>query len=271
MSIDPEIAVGASLGVREFEWSASDVMLYHLALGATELRYAFEPRLTVLPTFGIVAPTFHMSEPPAVVFPGIDIDLADTLHGSQRITVHAPLPTSGKARATGRIADVYDKGSAAVIVTEYEVADFDGTPLYTMSAEIFARGHGGFGGHRGPSARTTTPDGSPDAVLVTETLPQQALWYQLCGDRNPLHVDPEFAARAGFPRPILHGLCTYGMVYKSIVDHLGTSVPHYQARFAGVVFPGDTLTTRLWGDRFETSVDDRLVLTGSIGAAPTPA
>lgn len=271
MSIDPEIAVGASLGVREFEWSSTDVILYHLALGATELRYAFEPQLTVLPTFGIVAPTFHMTAPPVVVFPGIDIDLADTLHGSQQITAHNPLPTNGKARATGRIADVYDKGSAAVVVTEHEVADLAGTPLYTMRSEIFARGHGGFGGHRGPSARTTAPDGPPDAVLVTETLPQQALWYQLCGDRNPLHVDPEFAARAGFPRPILHGLCTYGMVYKSIVDHAGEPVSEFQARFAGVVFPGDTLRTRLWGSRFETYVDDRLVLTGSAGTAPAPA
>ncbi|MEV6609456.1 MaoC/PaaZ C-terminal domain-containing protein [Kutzneria sp. NPDC051319] len=267
MSIDPEIAVGASLGVREFEWAASDVILYHLALGATELKYAFEPQLTVLSTFGIVAPTFHVTEPPAVVFPGIDIDLADTLHGSQQITVHAPLPTSGKARATGRIADVYDKGSAAVIVTEYEVADLDGPPLYTMRSEIFARGHGGFGGNRGPSARSTLPDGPPDAVLVTQTLPQQALWYQLCGDRNPLHVDPEFAARAGFPRPILHGLCTYGMVYKSIVDHLGSAVPEFQARFAGVVLPGDTLSTRLWDGRFETSVADRPVLTGAYNIA----
>ncbi|MFI9384932.1 MaoC/PaaZ C-terminal domain-containing protein [Kutzneria sp. NPDC052558] len=271
MSIDPEIAVGASLGVREFEWSASDVILYHLALGATELRYAFEPQLTVLPTFGIVAPTFHATEPPAVVFPGIDIDLASTLHGSQQITVHNPLPVNGKARACGRIADVYDKGSAAVIVTEYEVADPAGTPLYTMRGEIFARGHGGFGGQRGPSARTTAPDGPPDTELVTETLPQQALWYQLCGDRNPLHVDPEFAARAGFPRPILHGLCTYGMVYKSIVDYLGTAVPEFQARFAGVVFPGDTLRTKLWGGRFETYVDDRLVLTGAAGTPAAPA
>jgi acyl dehydratase len=108
-------------------------------------------------------------------------------------------------------------------------------------------------------------------VLVTETLPQQALWYQLCGDRNPLHVDPEFAARAGFPRPILHGLCTYGMVYKSIVDHTGDVVSDFQARFAGVVFPGDTLRTRLWGSRFETYVDDRLVLTGAAGTAAAPA
>jgi acyl dehydratase len=91
----------------------------------------------------------------------------------------------------------------------------------------------------------------------------------LCGDRNPLHVDPEFAARAGFPKPILHGLCTYGMVYKSIVDHIGAPLPRFQARFAGVVFPGDTLRTRLWGERFATYVDDRLVLTGSVPPAGT--
>ena len=261
MSIDADVAIGASLGSREFSWSASDVILYHLALGAGELCYTYEQQLRVLPTFAVVAPTFHQTEPPKVSFPGIEIDLAATLHGAQELVVHGEIPVAGSARMTGRIADVYDKGSAAVIVTEYS------TPLFTTRSEIFARGQGGFGGHRGPSARFTPPSGAPDAVLVTPTSPRQALWYQLCGDRNPLHVDPEFAAMAGFARPILHGLCTYGMVYKALVDHLGRPVTTYRARFAGVVFPGETLRTHLWstpdGHVFTTMVDDRPVLTGT--------
>jgi acyl dehydratase len=141
----------------------------------------------------------------------------------------------------------------------------DGTPLWTTTSSIFARGEGGFGGERGPSGRGEPPGRAPDAVLVTPTVPQQALWYRLLGDRNPLHSDPAFAAGAGFPRPILHGLCTYGMVCKAVVDDVldgdVTRVASYGVRFAGVVFPGETLRTAVWRDgdrlRLVTTVDER--------------
>src|SRR3954452_7506309 len=118
MPIDPSVAIGADLGVTKFEWSSTDVLLYHLALGAStsDLGYVLEDRLKVLPTFGVVAPNFRTFEPPAVTFPGIEIDLAKVLHGTQSITVHAPLPAEGQAVAHGRIADVWDKEKAAVIV-----------------------------------------------------------------------------------------------------------------------------------------------------------
>ncbi|GAA0638817.1 MaoC/PaaZ C-terminal domain-containing protein [Kutzneria viridogrisea] len=267
MPIDPNTAVGAALPSTEFAWTASDVLLYHLALGATELRYTYERDLCVLPTFALVAPTLHATEPPRVRFPGIEVDLAAALHGAQELLVHRPIPVTGQARSTGRIAEVQDKGSAAVIITEHETTDLAGDPLFTTRSSIFVRGEGGFGGPRGTSAPTAPPTGNPEHVLVTPTLPQQALLYRLCGDRNPLHVDPEFAATAGFPAPILHGLCTYGMVCKSIVDSILPGLRRFQARFAGVVLPGDTLRTALWptesGVRFSTSVDDRVVLTGA--------
>ena len=257
MPIDPTVAIGADLGETRFSWTTSDVLLYHLALGAgasptdpAELAFVLEDRLCVLPTFGVVAPGFRTFEPPAVRFPGIDVDLSKVLHGTQSITVGGPLPASGAAVARSRIADVWDKGKAAVIVQETTVVDAAGTPLWTTSSSIFARGEGGFGGHRGPSTSVAVPDRAPDRVIETPTLPQQALLYRLCGDRNPLHADPEFAARAGFERPILHGLCTYGIVCKSVVDSMldgdVTRVASFATKFAGVVFPGETLRIRVW-------------------------
>ena len=272
MPIDPSVALGATLPEQEFAWTASDVLLYHLALGAgapptapRELSYATENGLQVLPTFAVVAATLHETEPPRVSYPGIEIELARVLHGSQRVEVHRPIPTAGKATAMVRVADVWDKGSAAVVVTETSVRDLDDSPLWTATSSIFARGEGGFGGERGPSTALPPPDRAPDVVIETPTLPQQALLYRLLGDRNPLHSDPQFAAAAGFPAPILHGLATYGIVCKALVDSLlGGDVTRMRAfgvRFTGVVYPGETLRTSAWrdGSRYivTTTVADR--------------
>jgi acyl dehydratase len=259
MPIDPQLAIGAELGEVSFSWSSSDVMLYHLALGAgtdpvdpRELRYAYERDLRVLPTFATVAATFHATEAPRVSFPGVEIDLAKVVHGTQSVTAHRPIPVAGKATARTRIADVQDKGKAAVIIQETTTLDEHGSPLWTSRSSIFAKGEGGFGGERGSSDRVELPDREPDTVLDTPTLPQQALLYRLCGDRNPLHVDPEFAGAAGFDVPILHGLCTYGVVAKAVTDAVldgdVTRVGTFSAKFAGVVLPGETLRTRIWED-----------------------
>jgi acyl dehydratase len=268
MPIDVAVAVGAELPEIKFAWSQSDVLLYHLALGATELRYVYEQGLRVLPTFGVVAPRFHETAAPVVSFPGVDIDLARVLHGTQEITVHGPLPSEGEAVLRTRIADVWDKGKAAVIVQESTAVAPDGTALYTTRSSIFARGEGGFGGDRGPSGKVEVPSREPDFVIETPTLPQQAYLYRLCGDRNPLHADPEFARLAGFDQPILHGLCTYGVVCKAVVDAVldgPEQVRSFGAKFAGVVYPGETLTTRVWRD------GPRLVLTTSAGDRPVLA
>jgi acyl dehydratase len=265
MPIDPNLAIGAELPSHDLAWTASDVLLYHLAVGAgpADLRYVYERDLRVLPTFAVVAPTLRDTAPPVLTMPGIDVDLAAALHGRQELTVHRPLPVDGKAHTRSVVADVQDKGSAAVIVVETRAADPAGEPLFTNRTTIFVRGAGGFGGHRGGSARVPVPSRAPDAVLETPTLPQQALWYRLCGDRNPLHVDPAFAAMAGFPGPILHGLCTYGVVCRAVVDALLDGdvgrVTGYAARFAGVVYPGETLRTRVWAE-----APDRLVVTTTV-------
>ena len=278
MPIDLTVALGAELPPVEFTWTSSDVQLYHLALGAgsdpmdaRELRYLTDGTPQVLPTFSSVAATFHVTEPPRVSFPGIDIELGRVLHASEAVTVHAQLPPSGSARAITRITDIWDKGKAAVIVNETEVTDPHGAPLWSTRRSIFARGEGGFGGERGPSTSVETPGRAPDFEVDIPVLPQQALLYRLCGDRNPLHSDPGFAAAAGFPRPILHGLCTYGMTCKAMVDTIldgdAGRVGAYGARFAGVVFPGETIRASVWheGERFVGVViapdrDDAVIL-----------
>ena len=278
MPIDLEVALGTAMDPVDFSWSGSDVQLYHLALGAghdpmdpRELRYLSDGDPQVLPTFSSVAASFHLTEPPKVSFPGIDIELSRVLHASEAVSVPAPLPSSGSARAVTRFTDIWDKGKAAVLVNETTVTDPGGVVLWTTRRSIFARGEGGFGGPRGPSTSVEVPGRDPDEVVDIEVLPQQALLYRMCGDRNPLHSDPEFAAAAGFPRPILHGLCTYGMTCKALVDRLLDAetgrVASYGARFAGVVFPGETIRASVWqeGDRYvgvvtAPSRDDTVVL-----------
>ncbi|AYG83207.1 (R)-specific enoyl-CoA hydratase [Streptomyces hundungensis] len=255
MPIDAAKAVAAEPRSTEIAWDHKDVQLYHLGLGAgvpatdpNELRYTLESRLHVLPSFATVAGA-GMGVVGGLSAPGIDVDLAAVLHGGQSITLHRPLPVSGRATSTSKVAAVYDKGKAAILVLRTEAADADG-PLWTSDAQIFVRGEGGFGGDRGPSARVEQPDRAPDRVVERPVREEQALLYRLSGDWNPLHADPDFAKLAGFDRPILHGLCTYGMTLKAVVDTAldgdVTRVLSYATRFTGVVFPGETLRIRMW-------------------------
>ncbi|MFJ8672780.1 MaoC/PaaZ C-terminal domain-containing protein [Streptomyces sp. NPDC093589] len=264
MPIDVAKATSAEPRTTELAWDHKDVQLYHLGIGAgagtpekphpatdpDELRYTLESALHVLPSFATVAGG-GMAVAGGLAAPGIDVDLAAVLHGGQRVTVHRPLPVRGRATQTSTVPAVYDKTKAAVIVLRSEAADADG-PLWTCDTQIFVRGEGGFGGDRGPSARLELPERAPD--LTTERLirEDQALLYRLSGDWNPLHADPEFARLAGFDRPILHGLCSYGATLKAVVDTaLGgdvTRVRAYATRFAGVVLPGETLRIDMWRD-----------------------
>jgi len=274
MPIDPDVASGATLPEIPFTWAESDVLLYHLAVGAgaapgdnvseQALRWTVEgDRLRALPSFGIVTPTFHLTEPPQKL-PGCDIDLTQVLHGTQAIEVHGPIPTSGSARVTTRITEVWDKGSAAVIVQEGTATTTDGTDLWSTRSSMFVRGEGGWGGERGPSvARLEVPERDPDLEASYTTTPQQALLYRLCGDRNPLHSDPAFAKAAGFPAPILHGLCSLGIALRIVVDGLldgdAAAVRRVTTRFAGVVFPGEAIRVRAW------SADEDVRVEATIG------
>jgi acyl dehydratase len=260
--IDLDRALGAELPERSFSWTESDVLLYHLGIGfgsrkgdqldPPTLSFTSERDLQVLPSFGVVVPTFHDTEPPRVSYPGIEIDLAQVVHASQAVEVHRPLPTRGEGTVRTRIVEVWDKRSAAVVVQEGVAVDDAGEPLFTTRSSIFARGEGGFGGERGPSTRLQLPERAPDLDTTYDVAPQQALLYRLCGDRNPLHSDPGFAERAGFPAPILHGLCSYGIVLREVVQGMlgfdATAVRSYSARFAGIVFPGETIRVRAWDE-----------------------
>lgn len=280
MPIDLSRAVGAALVETTYSWSDDDVILYHLGIGAGnpstdpgELRYCYEGDLHALPTYATI-PQFSMMMSMGLA-EGMEIDLSRVLHGEHEIEVHGEIPTTGTVTQKGQITDVYDKGKGALALVEIvSVLEKTGAPIFTNRASIFIRGEGGFGGGPGPPPAAGPPDREPDHVVASITLPQQALLYRRAsGDLNPLHVDPGFALFAGFDRPILHGLCTYGIVGKAVVDHaLGSEpkrVASFAARFSGVVYPGETIVTKIWeeGDRLSVvaEVEERGVMVLSNG------
>ena len=258
MPINPD-AVGTQSEPSESRWTSKDCLLYALGVGAGQLdAIGFELEFTtensqdvaqrVLPTFAVVAGVNSGGGSLSAIGP---FDHAMLVHGEQAITLHGPLPVEGHISTVGRIAAIYDKGAAAVVVTESTATDVStGQPLFTSRSSLFIRGEGGWGGDRGPSGRAEPPTGDPDHQVTYATRPDQALLYRLSGDRNPLHADPKFAARAGFEKPILHGLCTYGVTGRALLHTLcGSDPDRFQSmsgRFSKPVIPGDTLTVSIW-------------------------
>ena len=270
MPLNPD-AVGSVSEPSSASWTSKDTLLYAVSVGAGtgELAYTTENTNDVtqkaLPTYPVVIPggtgamrnigTFN----PALL-----------VHGSQSVTLHQPLPVEGTASVVGKVAAMYDKGKAAVVVLESTATAEDGSPLYTTGSSLFIRGEGGWGGDRGPSGpQNVPPERNPDEQITYQTSPDQALVYRLNGDRNPLHSDPSFAAMGGFDRPILHGLCTYGFTGRALLHAVcegdSANFKHMEGRFASPVIPGEALTIRVWrtGDGeavFTTSVGDRVVI-----------
>jgi acyl dehydratase len=266
-------AVGRTFGPGETSWSSKDALLYALGVGAgqdplRELEFTTENSQDVaqkvLPTFGVIV-VQHGGPRQSLG----DFDRAMLVHAEQSLTLHRPLPVEGRASITSKLVGIYDKGSGALVVTESTAADVEsGAPLCSTTSSAFIRGEGGFGGDRGPSATWERPQREPDHRASARTRPDQALLYRLSGDRNPLHSDPAFAARAGFSRPILHGLCTYGVTGRLLLHALCGSDParfgSMRARFSRPVLPGATLTVSMWVDggtaRFQTADDDGQVV-----------
>ncbi|NQY90214.1 MAG: MaoC family dehydratase N-terminal domain-containing protein [Deltaproteobacteria bacterium] len=255
MPIDRDKAMAYEFPEGTGSYSNDEVILYHLGVGAGvpatdagELEYTYEKNLKVLPSF--VTTVFLSGGGSMMSVPGLEFNPMMLLHGEQDIEIHRPLPPEAKMKGRTRIADIYDKGKAALTILENSVSTEDGEPLFTTRMALFMRGEGGFGGESGPPAANQAPDREPDAVFEAATLPQQALLYRLNGDKNPLHCDPEFASMGGFDVPIIHGLCSYGITCKAVVDGMldgdPTRVARYQARFKGVAWPGETYQVRCW-------------------------
>jgi len=243
--------VGLTFEPVEFSWGTKDVILYALGVGAKpkdELEFVFEGKgPKVLPTYAVIPGMFSMGG----LISNVEINLAMLLHGEQSITLHREIPPEAKVRVTGRVAEVWDKGKAAVIGSEGLVEDANG-PLFTTRATLFIRGAGGFGGERGPSTvgLNEPPDRVPDHAIEDVTRAEQGALYRLSGDPNPIHIDPDFATMAGFERPFMHGLCTYGFVGRAILKALCGGDParflQFEARFADQVYFGDTVVTKIW-------------------------
>jgi acyl dehydratase len=254
-------------------WTESDVLLYALGVGAgqedplAELEFTTEnstgAATRVLPTFANLIAAGGGRGTLG------DYDPAALVHAEQAFTLHQPLPVAGTARSVSRVTGIYDKGSGALVVTESSAADAaTGEPLVTTRASLFIRGEGGFGGSRGPGQDWQLPSGPPDEQVSYRIPADQALLYRLTGDRNPLHSDPKFAARGGFDRPILHGMCTYGYTGRALLHAVCGSDParfaSMEGRFTRPVLPGSEITISIWAGAgtafFRTTSDGATVI-----------
>jgi acyl dehydratase len=255
MAIDPN-TVGATTDPMLFEWTDRDTMLYALGVGAGTRDLSFTTENShgitqqVLPTYAVICcPGFAAASKIGT------FNWAMLLHGSQGIQLHATLPVAGKLSVVSEVADIQDKGEGknAIVALRARGSDPDSGALVAETLTTFViRGAGGFGGAPGQRpAAPEIPDREPDAQIALPTREDQALIYRLSGDRNPLHSDPWFAKEmAGFPKPILHGLCTYGFSGRALVAELADgdagAITSITARFSSPVFPGETLTTSIW-------------------------
>jgi acyl dehydratase len=199
------------------------------------------------------------------------MNFALMLHGEQRLTIHRPLPRDSEILVSSRTSGVYDKGEGkgCLVTSDTKVETQDGAPLFTLGATLFFRGDGGFGGSaEGAPVPHALPDRAPDATVEMKNREDQAMVYALCGDRNPLHRDPSAAKRAGFDRPILHGLCSYGIachaVLKGMLDYDNAAIAGFDVRFSSPVFPGETQVVEMWQDgkviSFRTRIPERDVV-----------
>ncbi|HRO91831.1 MAG TPA: MaoC/PaaZ C-terminal domain-containing protein, partial [Promineifilum sp.] len=241
-------------------YDETDLSLYALSIGAaadpmdaSELKFVYElsrDGFQALPTYAVTFPFSLLWQITAV--PGLRFNPALLLHGEQYLEMKRPLPTRATVTNKARIANIYDKGSGALVLLDVDTEDEQGQVIACNRVSLFIRGLGGFGGERGPSSSgPTLPDRAPDVIHSEKTNANQALFYRLTsGDRNPLHADPAFAAAGGFERPILHGLCTFGFAGRAVLRHFAGNDPvrlrSIRSRFTRHVFPGETIITEAW-------------------------
>jgi acyl dehydratase len=247
-------------------------MLYALGIGfgrdplnEAELPFVYENGLRTVPTLSTVVSWG------SAIIGRTGINYLMVLHGEQRLTVHRPMPVAAEITADERVAGAFDKGEkgAFVIIEKILRLKDTGEKLCTLSATTVARGDGGFGGPKeGAPEPHPLPTRAPDLVHACDTRPDQAFLYALSGDRNPLHRDPRVAKMAGFPRPILHGLCTYGTACRALISTVcnydADKIAGFDGRFSAPVFPGETIVTEMWVDgnivSFRSKVSERDVV-----------
>lgn len=258
VALDPSRALAAALAPVELHWTAADVALYHLGIGAgaggpgSDMQYLLEDRLAALPTFAALACFPSLIQLDRV--PGLEsLDLRRVLHGEHEIELHAPVPPTGRVLTTGSVTAVERKRSGALISVRQESHREDGTLAWVNRYSVLARGAVDFEDTGRPaetSPRRAPPRSEPDLVIEVPTLPQQAVLYRHSGDDNPLHLDPEYARAGGFEQPILQGLCSLGLAVRVITDALFGGDPgaasRVAARFTGSVVPGQTLRVAAW-------------------------
>lgn len=250
MAINTDI-IGKKIKGEPFQYNEDTVILYALGIGAgaKDLDFVYEKQLKVYPTFAVI-PFFPTLVPIATQ---ANLNMFTVLHGEQRIILHSTIPTSGALVSSAVCSSIYDKGDkGAVVNIDIETRDDNGNLLFENKAVVMDRSGGNFGGDRGPKSEKIEPPAgkSPDFRMEQKTSPDQAAIYRLSGDKNPLHIDPEFAKMGGFDTPILHGLCSFGFAGRAILESLCDNDPSrfkaFGVRFTGVVFPGETLITEGW-------------------------
>ena len=274
--IDPVAIFAHDFGAPEQAYGQRDAILYALGVGLgqdpldrKDLAFLDERNLSVLPSFAVTLCTPGMW----IREPRLGVDFARLVHSAQAAEFPNRLPPAARVRGSARVLSLTDRGEGkgAVLVLERRIADADSGALYCrLEQTLLLRGDGGFGGPPAPRSDAAPPEGPPDAEAQFATSPRAALIYRLSGDWNPLHMDPDAAAQAGFARPILQGLASYaiaGVAVSRALDRTASSVSRLACRFAGAVMPGDALQFSVWraGDnaaRFVAHVGDRKVLDG---------
>ena len=261
MPVNPD-AVGSKGTPQTWSWTSKDALLYALGVGCgvedpvgAELEFTTEntggTEQKVLPTFCVLA-GFNASGGTSAMGHIGTFDPRMLVHGQQGISLHRPIPVQGEISMVDEVSGVYDKGKGAVVATKTTATlTSDNQPLFDLTSSVFIVGEGGFGGDRGPSAkRNVAPERAPDRSITYQTRADQALLYRLSGDRNPLHSDKRFSDVGGFPKPILHGLCTYGFTGRGLLSALCGNDPAgfkaMDARFSSPVLPGEALTVIIW-------------------------
>jgi acyl dehydratase len=275
MPFDPQKLLNWTFPEIEHAYTEKDTILYALGLGCgadtdapDDLRFVYEKGLLALPTMAVV-----------LAYPGnwlesdeSTADYSKVLHGEQSLTLHRPIPPAGTVIGRTRIVDLLDKGKekGAILYTERTIVDkASGAPVATMVSTAMLRGDGGWGGKPGPQpAPHKLPEGAPELTLDLKTHANSALIYRLSGDRNPLHADPKAAAAGGFKTPILHGLCTFGIAGRALINACCGGDParlkSMQVRFSAPVFPGETIRTEMWLEGARVSFRARAVERGVV-------